>query len=244
MPQDLFGDVVARPSSVRSRRSPLVFISLSAHAALVASVVVASIVAPHALPFPTEALAVEFVVPAKMVDIPLPRTPQAAPTATASPGTPRLEPVARLPPMAAPDGITSDRGATAGFRDGGGPIEPRELTSMPGFGLPIAEPAPAAPAPPATPVRLHSGIRAPRKVVDAAPVYPELARRVRQEGIVILEATIDVRGVVQSATVLRSIPFLDQAAIEAVRQWRFEPALLNDQPIPVIMTVTVRFTLR
>lgn len=245
MPHDLFGDVVARPSSVRSRRSPLVLISLSAHAALVAGVVVTSIVAPDVLPFPTRALAIELAVPVKIIDIPLPRRPQsttrAAPT---SPRTSSTDSTGPLPPVEAPTDVAPDTGDSAGV-GGDGTVEPiADLGTLPGGGVPTAEPEPAKPAPSRNPVRLHAGIRAPRKIVDVSPVYPELARQIRQEGIVILEATIDARGVVQSATVLRSVPFLDQAAIDAVRQWRFEPALLNDQPIPVIMTVTVRFTLR
>lgn len=242
MPHDLFGDVVARPSSVRSRRSPLVFVSLSAHAALVAGIIVTSIVAPDALPFPTKVKAWYNSVPTQIADIPLPRTPRSRTrTASAAPRTSPLDPEAPLAPVTATNGVTP--GTSGGFGVGG-PVEEANLETVPGLGLAIAEPAPVAPPPSDTPVRLHSGIRAPRKIVDVAPVYPELARQVRQEGIVILEATIDVRGVVQSATVLRSVPFLDQAAIDAVRQWRFDPARLNDQPIPVIMTVTVRFTLR
>jgi periplasmic protein TonB len=64
------------------------------------------------------------------------------------------------------------------------------------------------------------------------------------EGVVILEAVIDAQGRVASVRVLRSIALLDQAAVEAVRKWRFTPAFLNDEPVPVVMTVTVDFTLQ
>jgi protein TonB len=60
---------------------------------------------------------------------------------------------------------------------------------------------------------------------------------------VIIEATIDREGRVTEARLLRSIPLLDQAALEAVRQWEYEPTLLNGVTVPVIMTVTVNFTL-
>jgi protein TonB len=73
------------------------------------------------------------------------------------------------------------------------------------------------------------------------PDYPELARAAGIEGVVILEAIIDLRGRVQNVTVLRSIPFLDEAAIAAVERWEYEPTLLNGIPVPVVMTVTVRF---
>jgi protein TonB len=63
------------------------------------------------------------------------------------------------------------------------------------------------------------------------------------QGVVILQATIDSRGNVEAATVLRSIALLDQAALDAVRQWKFTPTLLNGMAVPVIMTVTVNFEL-
>jgi len=63
-------------------------------------------------------------------------------------------------------------------------------------------------------------------------------------GVVIIEATIGANGRVTDAKVLRSIPLLDQAALDAVKQWVFTPTLLNGVPVPVIMTVTVNFTLQ
>jgi len=91
---------------------------------------------------------------------------------------------------------------------------------------------------------LHSGIRAPAKIVNVAPVYPEMARITKVEGMVILEAVIDASGSVTSARVLRGHPLLDQAALDAVQRWRFTPARLNGEPIPVVMTVTVQFKLQ
>jgi protein TonB len=94
------------------------------------------------------------------------------------------------------------------------------------------------------PVRLHSGMTVPSRTTYVAPVYPEAARKARTQGVVIVEATIDGHGAVASARVLRSIPQLDAAALEAVRQWRFAPTLVNGQPVPVVMTLTVNFTLQ
>ena len=94
------------------------------------------------------------------------------------------------------------------------------------------------------PIRLHSGMKAPVKTTDVAPVYPVIARNVHKQGVVILEAVLNARGGVESVRVLRSIPLLDQAAVDAVQQWRFTPALLNGQPVPVVMTVTVNFMLQ
>ena len=78
----------------------------------------------------------------------------------------------------------------------------------------------------------------PPRSKDVKPVYPAIAQSARVQGVVIIEATIGPNGAVQEAKVLRSIPLLDAAALDAVRQWQFTPTLLNGVPVPVIMTVT------
>jgi TonB family protein len=93
-------------------------------------------------------------------------------------------------------------------------------------------------------LRVGGPIRAPEKVFSVNPDYPQEARDARVQGVVIVEAKIGGDGSVAEAWVLRSIPLLDQAALDAVRQWRFTPTLLNGVPVPVIMTVTVNFSLR
>jgi protein TonB len=74
-------------------------------------------------------------------------------------------------------------------------------------------------------------------------VYPNVAVVARMQGVVILETLIGVDGKITNARVLRSVPMLDQAALDAVMQWEFTPTRLNGQPVPVLMTVTVQFTL-
>ena len=90
-------------------------------------------------------------------------------------------------------------------------------------------------------VRVGGKIKPPIKMNDVAPVYPEIARNARVTGVVILEATIGTDGKVIDAKVLRSVPLLDQAALDAVRQWEYAPTLLNGVPVPVVMTVTINF---
>jgi TonB family protein len=94
------------------------------------------------------------------------------------------------------------------------------------------------------PVRVGGPVRPPTKIKDVRPAYPPIAQSARVQGVVILETIIGPDGRVQEAKVLRSIPMLDAAALEAVRQWEFTPTLLNGVPVPVIMTVTVNFTLQ
>ena len=93
-------------------------------------------------------------------------------------------------------------------------------------------------------VKVGGAIRPPRKVVDAKPEYPEAARDAKIQGVVILGIVIGEDGAVIDTKIVRSIPELDQAAIDAVSQWQFEPTLLNGEPVEVEMTVTINFTLQ
>lgn len=116
-----------------------------------------------------------------------------------------------------------------------------------GVALPPPPPPPTTgPALPSgmAPVRVGGNIKTPTKVRDVRPVYPPDAQSARIQGVVIIEATIDTDGRVHDAKVLRSIPALDDAALDAVRQWEFTPTLLEGVPVPVIMTVTVNFTMQ
>jgi len=115
-----------------------------------------------------------------------------------------------------------------------------------------APPPPPLPPPPPgekssldpTALKVGGGIKPPTRVVNVSPVYPPDAREARVQGVVILEVLIGENGKVERAKVLRSIPMLDQAALDAVGQWEFTPTLLNGEPKKVIMTVTVNFTLQ
>ncbi|HEU4695042.1 MAG TPA: M56 family metallopeptidase [Vicinamibacterales bacterium] len=92
-------------------------------------------------------------------------------------------------------------------------------------------------------IRVGGNVRQPMKIKHVSPEYPDAAEAASVQGVVILEARIGGDGKVTHARVLRSVPLLDQAALDAVMQWEFQPTLLNGQPVPVMMTVTVQFTL-
>ena len=91
-------------------------------------------------------------------------------------------------------------------------------------------------------VRPGGRLMPPKKIKDVPPVYPPLAKSANISGAVTIEATIGVDGKVVDAKVINSIPMLDQAALDAVRQWEYLPSMLNGQPVPVLVTVTVNFT--
>ena len=104
--------------------------------------------------------------------------------------------------------------------------------------------APPPPPPPPEPVRVGGDVSAPVKTRNVDPRYPQVAQAARVAGVVILEAVIGPDGRVTDVKILRSVPLLDDAAVEAVRQWEYTPTMLNGVPVPVIMTVTVNFQLR
>lgn len=108
-----------------------------------------------------------------------------------------------------------------------------------GRDLPVPSTGPA-------PTRVgRAGVRPPHKIRDVRPVYPPAALAAGRQGIVFLDVTISPNGCVSRAEVLRSVSTdFDVAAIRAVTGWLFTPTLLNGQKVPVIMTVTMQFSLR
>ncbi len=121
------------------------------------------------------------------------------------------------------------------------------MVFVPASGQP--PPPPPPPPPPAqlvegqAPLRVGGHIKPPVKVRDVKPIYPPEAQAAGVQGVVILEVTIDRSGNIFEGRVLRGQPLLDQAALDAVKQWQFQPTMLNNELVPVIMTVTVNFTL-
>jgi periplasmic protein TonB len=93
------------------------------------------------------------------------------------------------------------------------------------------------------PVRVGGQIREPHKLRHVAPAYPDIARRARVQGVVVVECTLTPEGRVAGARVLSGHPLLSPAAVDAVEQWLFTPTLLNGVAVPVILTVTVNFQL-
>ena len=238
MPRDLFGNVAVRPPSVRSRRSPVVVASIAVHVLVVVAVLLATAIAPDILPTPREALA--FYEPARL-DIKLPPPPPRAIVPTRE--VPTVSPNAA--PLVAPTAIVPESWTPVFERSSDGVVNgglPADFgTNI--VSVPDAPPAAVVTAPP-PPRRVGGAIKAPAKVTNVPPIYPELARQTRVEDIVILETVIDESGNVTSARVLRGHPLLNQAALDAVQRWKFTPARLNDEAIPVVMTVTVQFKLQ
>jgi protein TonB len=220
------------------RRSFTLF-SVVFHSIAISAALIAQVLAVGALPTPHQPVMFDAssIMPAEIHVPPPPQRASPSPAASSA---------INAAPIVAPDRVTEETGREnispppTGLITGveSGPPSLTDGVSV----APVALPPPPERA--AAAIRLPSGIRPPVKTVDVAPVYPAIARTAHVQGIVILEAVLDAGGQVNDVHVLRSIPLLDQAAIDAVRQWRYTPTLLNGRAIPIVLTVTVSFTLQ
>lgn len=215
-------------------RTCTITISVVVHIIAVCAAVIAPLLATDELPAPRTATEFIQVVPLAEPPAPPPRV-----RARANVDTPRPE----VPPLDVPNGIAPEpvlEPVDDHFRNDNGVIALGDSSTI----VPEATPPPPSPRPQPPLIRPGGDIKPPLKIADMAPTYPPLARAAGVEGIVIVEAVIAEDGLVRDVRVLRSIPLLDAAAMEAVRQWRFTPTLLNGEPVPIVMTVTVAFRLR
>jgi protein TonB len=106
-------------------------------------------------------------------------------------------------------------------------------------GTPVAVPKQAIP----TRVRVSAGVQQGNLITQVKPVYPAIAKAARISGAVVLQAEISKQGTIENLRVISGHPMLVQNALDAVKQWRYKPYLLNGEPVPVETTITVNFTL-
>lgn len=233
MTRDLFGDVVERANSIGQGRWYTVPLSVASHLVLVVALIVVPLTATGLFPTPQSVLVFAMAAPAP----PAPPPPDLAAVPVPTTRTPSLD--VNAAPLAAPDGIRAELPYV--------PPAPRTIGVTPSstpVALEARTPATiAAPPAPSTPLPVGGAIREPRKTHHVPPVYPAVARAARRTGMVIIEATIAKDGHVRDARLLRSDVLFDQAALDAVREWRYTVPTLNGVPVDVTMTVTVRFSL-
>jgi protein TonB len=141
------------------------------------------------------------------------------------------------PPDAGMGGVAGGvPGGVAGGSMGGvlGGVIGGSVTSVP-----LAPPPPR----PKAPVRVGGRVKEPRLISRVDPIYPPLAKQTHMQGTVVIDAILDEKGDVIEMKVLSGPPLLIQAAVDAVRRWKYEPTYLNDQPVQVQLNVTVTFRL-
>lgn len=108
------------------------------------------------------------------------------------------------------------------------------------FAIPSGPPGPST-----GPIQISGNVKAPERIFSPDPIYPEEARMARIQGVVILQTIIDALGKVNDVRVLKGLPSgLTEAAVEAVSQWRFNPATLDGKPVAVYYMVTITFSVQ
>ena len=242
MEKRLFEDLIDSDRVAhRTQQSKTLPVSLALHTIAAALIVIVPLLSADQLPDPASAVKAFFVEPMAAPAPPPPPPPPAARPANAPKVIPK--PILEnkfVAPVEVPEEITPEESIDMGVEGGAGGVE----GGVPGGGVGgIVGGLPDAPPPPVQAVRVGGQIKEPKKLKNVAPVYPDIAKQARVQGVVILECTISPQGKVTDVKVLRGIPLLDSAAADAVKQWVYTPTLLNGVPVPVIMTVTVNFKL-
>jgi periplasmic protein TonB len=233
--------VVTEPEKHAGRTSTTLGISIALHTALALTIAILPLLYYDSLPS-QEALKAFFVAPLEVAPPPPPPPPPPA-AARVVRAAPRIEPQTPqgfVAPVEVPNSIKPEEGLDLG--EGAGGVEggvPGGVVGGVVGGLPTD-----APPPPAKVVRIGGQIAQPKLIRQVKPVYPDLAVQSRVSALVILEAEVDTRGHVKTVKVLRGHPLFDESAMEAVKQWRYQPLLLNGEPTGFILTVTVNFNLQ
>ena len=237
--------VLTEPEKHAGRTSATLIISIALHTALVLAIAILPLLFYDVLPS-QEALKAFFVAPLEVAPPPPPPPPPPAGARTIVRAAPRIQteaPQGFVAPIEVPNEIKPEEGLDLGVEGGvAGGVEggvPGGVVGGVVGGLPSE-----APPPPAKVVRIGGQIAQPKLIRQVKPVYPDLAVQSRVSALVILEAEVDTRGHVKTVKVLRGHPLFDESAMEAVKQWRYQPLLLNGEPTGFILTVTVNFNLQ
>ena len=237
------GVVSAPPTSGLAGRAWLWPVSLLLHGVLLLCATLLPLVLDKSLPLPAGLAKAIFIEPALAPPPPPPPPPPRAsaaplprPPAKAAPSETTFTAPVTIPERVAPEEML-DLGTATGEPGGVEGGVPGGVVGAVVGGLP---PPPEQEVPV---VKVGGEIREPKKLRHVNPAYPELAARARVQGTVVLECVVSPQGQVLKVSVLRSIPLLDAAAIEAVRQWAYTPTLKDGVPVKVLLTVNVRFAL-
>jgi protein TonB len=241
MPRELFREVVSPEVRVSSGSRYTMVLSVGAHVLIVAAVIIVPLMASSVMPQLASPDLGYIMLEPPPAPPPLPTPP--APTATRT-------------PVANQNAAPIDEPTEIGEEIPPAPVGEVVEGAIPTFGAPSggfgpgvnlgreAAPVPPPPVQPQKPMRPGGDIREPVKVKHVPPVYPQIAINARISGRVVIDAVIGIDGVVREARILSGVPLLNQAALDAVKQWRYTPTTLNSVPVPVIMTVTVQFNLQ
>jgi periplasmic protein TonB len=234
----MFNDTLNSSWDERSRRGLTTLTSLGLQALAVGVLLVLPLLRPTGLPLLRQ-LSTPVSIGQPLAEAPAVRARGSANTAAPSSAGIFLRPSPRLPiglPAVSDDGPpAAPSGPYIGWKGGPDGV----FGSMGADTRPIM---PVAPVPVARPLSI-SHMSEGDLVHKILPTYPPLARAARLQGQVVLQALISKQGAIENLRVLYGHPMLVPAAIEAVRQWRYRPYVLNNEPVEVETQITVKFSL-
>jgi TonB family protein len=243
MKQMLFGSIQWKPH--KTKHWLFLPLSLFIHASVLASLVVVPLLEVDSNLPQVKEFGVLLVSPAAIPAPGVPGrrgnpkgTPQPKDRPDSAPKPPPAKTGILIAPLVIPDTIDEeeifdpdlgpgfdDRGIVDGFEEGDGDIMGRDLFPTKSDDI------------------VFTPVEKPRLIKKVIPKYPEIALKVRATDTVIIEATTDCHGRVSDARVVKGHPLLNQAALDSVRRWIYEPYLINGIPKPVRFTVTITFRL-
>lgn len=142
------------------------------------------------------------------------------------------------PEVSAYAGVSADSGPV-GLIPGFGTALPENVRPVP----PTPRRDPVVPEPPRGPVSVSSGVQSARLVFGPRPIYPAMGKAARVQGTVRIQAIIALDGAIKNLKVIGGPPLLITAAVDAVKQWRYQATLLNGSAVEVITEIDVNFTL-
>jgi protein TonB len=223
----------------QTRRPWTVAISLALQTTLVAIALIVPLLRIASLDLPPK---ISIQLPPQKVDLKL--TPEPKTTTQAAP-----RPVFHAPRLQAPTTIPRQIDLSPDTPE----IVNATAITVPASPLPSGftiEPVPppipvvnALPPSPSAPVRVGGGVQSAKLIFGPRPAYPPLARAARVQGTVRIQALVARDGSIGNLQVLSGPPLLIAVAIEAVEQWRYQPTLLNGQPVEVVTEIAVTFAL-
>jgi protein TonB len=246
----MFEDSLLESLGQGKRKSTTVLISGAVHLAMIAILILIPLISYSELP--RQQLMTLLIAPPPPPPPPPPPAPEIVPAQPVVIKQVQIDPGTIVQPTEIPKEIArivesapppSTAGVVGGTRSGvlsgvlGGVLRAQEEAAPP----PPPPPPPPLPPPPPQRVRVGGNVIAANLVSQVKPVYPPLAKQARIQGVVVLEAEISKEGTIDNLKVITGHPLLIQAAIDAVKQWRYKPTLLNGEPVPVVTTITVNF---
>jgi len=224
-------------------------IGLAGEIFVLAAVLIAPLIWPQLLPQAAMPTWISLPAPPQAAKARPPEHVRPSATTREMSGQPLIQP-ATIPnrvamiddPPAQPPGVEAGITAAEVGRIALVALEPAIRFAPPQRAVEPATSAPSKPAPPAPPRRI-SAVQPARVIHRVEPIYPALARQARISGTVELTGVIGTDGRIRELRLVKGHPLLGSAALDAVRQWVYEPTLLNGEPVEVIAPITVTFRL-